>query len=187
MNANDVYQPHVRLPSGLFVPAPKETAKASGFYVVEHFRKGDKIDEFIAENTTINEGLIAALNIMFAGTSVISNWYCAVAQNNYTPVATDTASSIVGNFGEFTGYSGGARPNFTPTAASGSPTISNSASKATFNFTGSATLTGAFLISSATPGSNTGTLYSAALFGANKPVANTDQITLTYQTALTSS
>lgn len=167
---------------GLWLPA-----KAAGVYRAQHFRKGRLIDEWEFENSVVNQGLIAMMNIMFAGVSVVSNWYIGVFQNNYTPVATDTAASIVGNAGEFTGYSGGARPSFTPAQATSSPTITNTASQATFNFTGSATLTGAFLISSATPGSNSGTLYSAAQFGSSKSVANLDTIALTYQTSLTSS
>lgn len=169
--------------NGLLVPEGLGVGK----YHAELFRKGALVDEWDCDNIIVNEGLIAMLNIMFAGVSVISNWYVGVFQNNYTPVNTDTASSIVGNAGEVTAYSGGARPNFTPAVASGSPTITNSANKATFTFTGSATLMGAFLISSATPGSNTGTLYSAALFGSSKSVGNTDQLTLTYQTSLSSS
>ena len=169
--------------NGLLVPE----GLALGKYHAELFREGELIDEWDCENLIVNEGLIAMLNIMFAGVSVISNWYIGVFQNNYTPVGTDTASTIVGNAGEVTAYSGGARPNFTPVAASGSPTITNTTAKAVFTFTGTATLMGAFLISSATPGSNTGTLYSAALFGSSKSVGNTDQLTLTYQTSLSSS
>ena len=169
--------------AGLLVPE----GQARGVYLVEHFRRGDKIDEWEFENTITNQGLIYLLNAGLAGLSALTTWYVGVFQNNYTPVATDTASSIVGNAGEFTGYSGGARPTFPPVQASSSPTLTNTASKAAFNFTGSATLTGAFLISSATPGSNSGTLYSAGQFGSSKPVANLDSITITYSTSLTSS
>lgn len=169
--------------NGLLVP---DKAQVMGFYRCTLLRGGEKIDEWDADNLVVQQGLTAMLNIMFAGISIISNWYIGVAQNNYTPVSTDTASSIVGNFGEVTAYSGGARPSFTAAQAT-SPSVTNSASQATFNFTGSATLTGAFLISSATPGSNSGTLYSAAQFGASKSVGNGDQLTLTYTTSLSGS
>jgi hypothetical protein len=151
----------------------------------EHLMDGD--DEFEFDNICVNEGLIQMLNQQFAGAGGVANWYMGVFQNNYTPVATDTASSIVGNSGEFTGYSGGARPTFSPASASGTPTLTNSATRASFTFTGAATLTGAFLISSATPGSNTGTLFSAALFGSAKSVGNTDQLLLTYSLNASSS
>jgi hypothetical protein len=153
---------------------------SQGCYKAQIIRRGVLDDEFEFDNICVNEGLIQMLNQQFAGAGGVSNWYMGVFQNNYTPVSTDTASSIVANAGEFTGYSGGARPTFTPAAASGTPTITNSASQASFTFTGAATLQGAFLISSATPGSNTGTLFSAALFITPKPVGNTDQLLLTY-------
>ncbi len=169
--------------AGLFMPA-----KAKGFYVAEQFRDGKKIDEWEWENTIVNEGLIALLNIGFAGSSLITNWYMGLFSGNYTPVSTDTASSIVGNATEFTGYSGGARPSFTPTAASQpTPTITNSAAKANFTFTSGGTLFGGLLISSATPGSNTGTLWSAGQFGSSKTVAIGDTLALGYSTSLASS
>lgn len=136
--------------------------------------------EFDFDNVCTNQGLIALLNGMFTGATQITNWYLGVFQNNYTPVVGDTMSSFVSSAGEFTGYSGGARPSFTPAAASASPSISNTASAATFTFTGSATLYGAFLSSSPTPGGGSGTLFSAAQFGASKNVSSGDQLILTY-------
>ena len=159
----------------------------AGRYGAQIVRAGVVIDEWEFDNICVNEGLIAILNAIFTGATLSSNWYMGVFQNNYTPVATDTASSIVANSGEFTGYSGGARPTFTPAVASGAPTLTNSATRAAFTFTGAATLNGAFLISSATPGSNTGTLFSAAQFGSPKSVGNTDQLLLTYTLTAASS
>lgn len=170
--------------SGLYVPR----VIAKGIYTVEHFRKGEKIDEWTAENVCTNEGLIYALNLVFTTTQSSNNWYVAVFSNNYTPLATDTSATITGNAGEFTGYSGGARPSFTPAAAAQpTPSLDNSNSKASFTFTGSATLVGAFLVSSATPGGTSGTLYSAAQFPSSKNVSNTDNILLSYAVSLASS
>ena len=152
----------------------------AGKYVAQIIRNGKLDDEFEFDNICVNEGLIAMLNATFAGGSAVTTWYMGLFSNNYTPVSTDGAATIVANAGEFTGYSGGARPTFSPAAASGLPTLTNSASRASFTFTGAATLTGAFLISSATPGSNTGTLFSAAQFGSSKSVGATDQLLLTY-------
>lgn len=174
---------HIELESGLLVPE----AYAKGKYTFQLFDKEGRLkDEWEQENTVIIEGLIAMMNATFAGGSAVTNWYIALFTNNYTPVSTDTASSIVGNAGEFTSYSGGTRPAFTATAAA-QPTanINNTASKANFTFTAGATLMGAFLISSATIGSNTGTLYSAVNTGA-KVVSNTDTMAVGYSTSLTS-
>jgi hypothetical protein len=164
---------------------PKHELKLAGRYRGTIFRAKGGVEDFECDNICVNEGMTAALNILFAGASVISTWYVAVFQNNYTPVATDTAASITSNAGEFTGYSGGARPTFTA-AVPTTPSVTNSASRATFNFTGSATLTGAFLVSNATPGANSGTLFSAALFGSSKSVGNGDQLLLTYTLNATS-
>ena len=173
-----------RLHSGLWMP---EKQVLAGRYHAELRREGKLIDEWDFDNVITNQGLVVMLNMMFAGGSVVSNWYLALFANNYTPTASDTASSIISNAGEFTSYSGGARPAFTPAAATTTPSINNSASQASYTFTGSGTLVGGFLISSATPGSNSGVLYSAAQFGASKSVASTDQLSITYTTGLSSS
>lgn len=176
-----------RKKGGLLIPA-KDLARAAGVFRGEIRNKhGDVLDVFEADNTVITEGLIAMMNATFAGGGAVTNWYIALFTNNYTPVATDTASSITGNAGEFSSYSGGTRPAFTPAAAT-QPTaqMTNSAAKANYTFTGGATLMGAFLVSNATIGANSGTLYSAVNFGA-RLVSATDTMALTYQTALTSS
>jgi hypothetical protein len=167
---------------GLFVPK----AKHFGIFTFEHFRKGEKIDEWQADNTATNEGLIWLLNLGFTATVANQNWYCGLFSNNYTPLATDTASSIVGNAGEFTGYTGGARPAFTPAAAAQpTPSLNNNNTKASFTFNASGTLIGSFIISSATPNSNTGILYAAAQFPSSKNVSNTDNILMSYALGLT--
>lgn len=143
-------------------------------------RADGEVEKFDFDNICTYQGLISLLNTMFAGTGQITNWYLGVFQNNYTPVVSDTASTFVSSAGEFTGYSGGARPTFTAAAASGSPTLGNSAAAATFTFTGSATLYGAMLASVATPGSGAGVLFSAAQFGSPKNVGSGDQLILTY-------
>lgn len=172
--------------SGLLVP--KEKAFVHGRYHVEHFREGELIDEFDFDNIVVNEGLIFLLNLAFTNASNVGGWYLGVFTNNYTPVATDTAATITGNAGEFTGYSGGARPTFTPAAATQpTPSLNNTSNRASFTFTGTATLIGAFLVSSATPGGTSGTLYSAAQFPSSKQVSNTDNMLLSYTLSLGSS
>jgi hypothetical protein len=162
-----------KLDSGLLVP--------KGVYKGTILRKGEIVDEFEFENICVNEGLIFLLNTIFASQQNVSGWYMGLFTNNYTPVATDTAATITGNAGEFTGYSGGARPTFNAaTAVQPTPSLSNSGNRASFTFTGTANLIGAFLVSSPTPGGTTGTLFSAAQFPSAKSVSNTDQLLLTY-------
>jgi hypothetical protein len=60
--------------------------------------------------------------------------------------------------------------------------VTNTASKATFNITGTATVGGAFLTSNNTVGGTTGTLFSAADFQSpgDRSVVNGDTLTVTY-------
>lgn len=172
--------------SGLIVPEGKYKAQILRGWRSPYWDFGD--DEFEFDNVCVNEGLIQMLNGTFGLASPLSTWYLAVFSNNYTPVATDTAGTITGNAGEFTGYSGGTRPAFSPAAAvQPSPVLSNSGARASFTFTGTATLIGAFLVSSPTPGGNTGILFSAAQFPSSKSVGNTDQLLLTYSLTASSS
>lgn len=174
--------------NGLLVPVGiRDSIRPHGRYHVKHFREGRLIDEFEFDNICVTQGLVQMLNSTFAGASQVTNWYLGVFQNNYTPVPTDTAATIVGNAGEFTGYSGGARPGFTPALATSTASITNSASQATFNFTGTATLYGVMLMSGATPGSNSGLLFSASQFPTPKPVASPDSLSITYTLNATSS
>jgi hypothetical protein len=164
----------------------KVTALKSSLSMGGHFEavlkraNGDTVDEFEFDNVCTQQGLISLLNNQFTGATQITNWYLGLFQNNYTPVGGDTASSFPTSAGEFTGYAGGARPAFQPTAATASPTINNSSAVATFTFTGAATIYGAFLTSVATLGSGSGILFSAAQFGASKNVSSGDQLLLTY-------
>lgn len=175
-----------RRPSGLLVPDQKAYLK--GVYKMEHYRKGELIHECEFENIIVSEGLIFLLNVVFTNQSNVGGWYVGVFTNNYTPVISDTAATITGNAGEFTGYSGGARPTFNAApAAQPTPSLNNLSNKASFTFTGSATLIGAFIVSTATPGGTTGTLYSAAQFPTSRPVAPTDVMNLGYTLSLASS
>lgn len=146
--------------------------------ILKRANGGEEAFEF--DNICTYQGLIALLNATFAGGSQITNWYLGLFSNNYTPVSTDTASSFISSAGEFSGYSGGARPAFSPAAATSTPSINNTATAATYTFTAGATIYGAFLASSATLGGTSGTLFSAAQFGSSKNVSSGDQLILTY-------
>lgn len=169
--------------SGLLVPAEKIICK--GKYEATLIRDGKIIDEWEADNITVNEGLNATLGIMLGGSAQITAWYLGLFTGNYTPVATDNAAGIAGNSTEATGYvgptSGGTsiRQTFSPSSP-GSQSINNSASRASYFFNASQTIYGAFLVSSATINGTSGTLFSAAQFGTAKPVVNLDQLLLTY-------
>lgn len=166
-----------RRESGLLVPAASFAAK--GVYHWKHIRDGKVIDEGEDENKIVNEGLNYLLNVALQGATPLTTWYLGIFQGNYTPVATDTAAVIASNSTENTGYSGGVRLTWTPVAST-SQSITNAASPATFTFSGSYTIYGAFLVSSNVRNGTGGTLMSAAQFGTSKSVVSSDQLVLTY-------
>ena len=166
---------------GLYVP----DALAAGKYLVQHLRNEKVIDEFEAENVIVNEGLNYMINAGLGGGSIISVWYLGLFSGNYSPTSTDAAATIAANATETTAYTAGARQQFQPASASGQ-SITNSASRASFTFNATVAVYGAFLISSATIGGTSGTLFSAAQFGTLKNVTSGDQMLLTYTFSLAS-
>lgn len=155
--------------------------KAKGRYHVEHWRDGELLSKEDVSNLIVNQGLDHILAVEFAQGQQVTQWYLAPYTNNYVPVAGDTAQSIVNVSGEATGYSGGSRQPYV--AVEGQQQVTNAAQAATFSFTASLTIYGAFLISSQGQQSTQGTLFSAAQFSTPKSVVNGDQLVLTYSFA----
>jgi len=167
---------------GVLVPARENLAIIlnAGKYFGELIREGRVIDEFECDNLVTDEGLNHLLAVALAAGSQIISWYLGVFEGNYTPVAGDTASGIASAATESSAYSGGVRPSWTPGSVA-SKTVSNSASRASFTFSASKTIYGAFMISSAVIGGTSGKLLSAARFSASKAVQSGDELLLTYQ------
>lgn len=158
---------------------PNSGLKMGGKFIGSLVRDGKVIDEFEEPNLVTNEGLNSILSVYLNSGTQLPNWYLGIFQANYTPVSTDTAAVIAANSTESTAYSGGVRPTWTPAAPS-SQSITNSASRATYTFTGSVTIYGAFLVSNSTQNGTSGTLFAAAQFSASKAVVSGDQLLLTY-------
>lgn len=155
-----------------------------GMFHVEHIRDGRVIDEFDIHNLVTNQGLNYVLGAALTSTTQLTTWYLAPFEGNYTPVATDTAASIVANSTENTTYTSSTRVAWTGVTASQNST--NSAAVATFTFNATKTIYGAFMISSNAKSSVSGTLLAAAQFASPKAVVNTDQLLLTYSFAASS-
>ena len=184
------------------VTAVRSTKTASildprGFFVVEHWRKGQKINEYRFPNGITNQGKNSLLDIMFHGATQITTWYLGMIETaGYTALAaTDTYQNIgqVGNqWAEFTSYTDAAnggssatRPEWTEGAASGQTTTN--ASPVVFDITGSETVKGLFLVggivAAHTKGDHaaSGVLWATALFtGGDVAVNNEDQLKVTY-------
>lgn len=144
-------------------------------------------DAQLSPNLVVNQGLIHALNVIFAGATPITAWCIGLFGNDVEPQAGWTGANIVANAGEVTGYSisGGNttnRPAFT-VATTTTPSIGNTASQANFAFDDEASYTarGAFLISASAKGSTSGTLMAATRFAADRAgLTQPDQLGVQY-------
>lgn len=137
------------------------------------------------QNLVTTVGKNFALDTIMAGSAYTAAWYLGlISSTSYTtgPAAGDTMASH-GGWAEDQNYSQGARPTTAWSAASGgSKSLSSSLS---FSMNASTTIKGAFLVSNATKGGTTGTLYSAGLFtGGDKTVASGDTLSVSYTASM---
>lgn len=148
---------------------------------LEHWRDGRCIGKYECHNGITNVGKNKILNDMFNdGTQTAnSSWYIGLIDaSGYTALAaTDTMSSHSG-WNEFTTYSEANRVAWGSGTASAQSTTNST--PATFNITGTATVKGVFIPTNNTKSGTTGTLWSTALFSADVPVSNGDQLKVTY-------
>jgi hypothetical protein len=167
-----------------------DAAEATGVYTIQCFdAQGNLKWEARSKNLVVNGGLQDMNAKYFTGSAYTAAWYIGLygagASNN--PAASDTMSSHAG-WTEIVPYSNATRPVCTfgtPTTANPS-VATNSASPASFSINATATVGGAFLTSNSTKSGTTGTLYSAADFGApgDRSVASGDILNVTYTLSL---
>ena len=170
---------------GLVVPV-NDGVRLFGRYHGTLIRDGRVIEDWIDKNIVVNQGLNDWLSVYLAAGSQKTTWYLGLFSGNYTPLSTDTAANIASNSTESSAYSGGVRPTWSPGAVSGQA-VDNSASRATYTFTGTTTIYGGFLISNNTINGTSGTLFSGAQFGSAKSVVSGDQLLITYSLSTSSS
>lgn len=168
-----------------------EKALAAGVYHVECFDKDGNLKwELEAPNLVVNAGGQYMCGVALTATAQSATWYLGLygAGASNTPAAGDTAASHAG-WTEVVAYSEATRPTCTFAAATlANPSVAtNTASKAVFTINGTTTVGGAFLISNNTKSGTTGTLFSAADFGApgDRSVVSGDVLNLTYTFSLT--
>lgn len=167
-----------------------DTAAATGVYKIQCFdAQGNLKWEAESKNLVVNVGLQDMNAKYFTGSAYTATWFIGLygAGASNTPAASDTMSSHAG-WTENTGYSNATRPVCTfgtPTTANPS-VATNSASPASFTINATSTVGGAFLVSNSTKGGTTGTLFSAADFGApgDRSVASSDILNVTYTLSL---
>lgn len=156
--------------------------RPQGRFRVEHFdRNGNRKAIYDFNNDIVNVGKNDILGVYFSGASQTgsSSWCIGLISNSgYSALAAaDTMASHAG-WTEFTGYSQANRVAWGPGSAS-SQSVTN-ASAATFDINATGTVKGIFVVNQNTKGGTTGTLWATALFSADVPVTNGDQLKVTY-------
>jgi hypothetical protein len=186
--------------SGLIArPNSEDAARAMGKYFFECYDKDGNL-KWTAEskNLVVNVGLQYMAGAALTGTSVLAGFYVGLygAGASNTPAASDTMSSHAGWTEVYSQYSNATRPAavFVAPSATNPAVVTNSASKATFTISGSATVGGAFLVGGTSGGGagnadqkngTGGTLFSASDFtGGDRSVVNGDTLQVTYTFSL---
>lgn len=131
------------------------------------------------DNAATLEGLTDNLSVQFNAGAQKTQWFLGlISDSGYTGVSTaDTMSSHAG-WTEFTGYSAGARPQWSPLAAAAA-IIANTA-EVTYTLSAAGTLRGFFVSSNSTKGGATGTLWATALFATARTLAAGNGLRVTY-------
>lgn len=155
---------------------------AKGKFHVEHLdRFGRTKGRYAFPNGITNEGKNKILDVMFNDGVQVANssWFIGLIDNSgfSTLADTDTMASHAG-WNEFTSYSEANRVAWGSGAAA-SQSVTN-ATPATFNISGSGTVKGVLVPTNNTKGGTSGTLWATALFSADVPVSNGDQLKVTY-------
>ena len=154
----------------------KNAIRIGGIFEADCFDKnGNRKWSDVAKNLVVNEGLNHILNVQFHGTAQVGTWYVGLKEAG-TAASVHTLASHAA-WAEATGYTTGLRKAYVEATASGK-SITNSASKASYAISSSATIAGAF-VCSVTSGTS-GILFCAADFTSPRAVENGDTLEVTY-------
>jgi hypothetical protein len=156
--------------------------KPKGYFTVQHLDKDGNVKAtYKFPNDITNEGKNTIFDVMFHDATQIAStsWYIGLISNSgYTALAASDTMGSHGGWTESTAYSQSTRVAWGPGAASSQATTNSS--PATFDMTGTATIKGVFITSNSTKGGTSGKLWATALFSADVPVVNGDQLKITY-------
>lgn len=162
-------------------PAMGHKFEMRGRFDVDFIRGGKLLDRFVIYNDITNEGKNLIFDVMFNTATQIVNtsWYIGLINiTSFTALAaTDTMASH-GGWQEFTTYTQANRPGW-GSVASAAQTVTNS-TPVQFDMSATGTVKGLFITSNNTKSGTTGKLWSTALFAADVPVVNADQLKITY-------
>ena len=153
-----------------------------GRFNVDHFdRLGNLLGQYQFPNGITDEGKDLILDVMFNDVTAIANnsWFLGLIDlSGFTALADADTMASHGGWNEFTSYSEANRVAW-GSGVSSSQSTTNS-SPATFNITGSGTIKGVFAPTNNTKSGTSGNLWATALFSADVPVSNGDQLKVTY-------
>jgi len=167
-----------------------EDAQATGLFEIKcHDKDGNLKWEAQSKNLVVNTGLAYMAGSALTSTTQVTSWFLGLygAGASNTPAAGDTMASHAG-WTEVVTYSNATRvaATFVAATTANPSVVTNSASPATFNINGTTTIGGAFLTSGSAKSGTTGTLFSAADFGApgDRSVVASDTLSVTYTFSL---
>lgn len=148
---------------------------------LEHWRGGKLIGSQVTFNDITNAGKNYIFNVMFNGGTQIANnsWFIGLINlTSFSALAAADVMSSHSGWVEFTSYSQANRVAWGSQTATAQSTANTT--PAQFDITGSGTVKGVFITSNSTISGTSGTLWATALFGADVPVTNGDQLKITY-------
>lgn len=150
----------------------KEDLKVKGFEWTLEIREanGDLAHAETQFNLIPTQGMGFLVRSPFGDAASISTFYLGLFRGNYIPTPATTALDIPANMNEFIDYSEAQRPLWDRSFDNVS-SMDNSLSKAAFTVTQDRTIYGAFLVSDAAKGGNSGLVLSCVRFASPKQVS----------------
>lgn len=170
----------------MFRPRPRQHARnafeCKNPLRMLHYRGGVLLQTYDFHNDITNVGKNHIFDVEFNGATQIANnnwWISIINASGYSTVAAGDTMASHGGWTEWTSYTQSTRVGWGSGTAAGQ-SITNAA-PATFDMSAMGSLKGVFVVGNGSAKSGTsGTLWATALFGADVPVAVSDQIKITY-------
>ena len=146
-------------------------------YKIEAFRNGKLlwIEEFY--NLVVDDGLDDSLDKHLKASGYTAAWYVGLTDGAPTFDPTDDMSSHVG-WSELSTYDEAVRQTLTLGVVA-AQSVDNSAAKAIFTISGTATFGGAFVVTTSDKGGSTGILYGGGVFSQDRPLIDNDVLNVT--------
>lgn len=152
--------------------------KLSTHYKVEAFRDGKLlwVEEF--DNLVVDVGLNDSLDKHLKGSAYTAAWYVGLTDSSPTFAPADTMDGAHAGWAELSTYDEIVRQDLTLGAVV-AKSVDNSAAKAVFTISGTATFGGAFVVDEDTPGGVTGILYGGGVFSQDRALIDNDVLNVT--------